>query len=155
VISISEIRRSALLSARWALVATTIIVSFAATAIPSPTCTGEEAIQAETQASTLKTWSALFESYRRYSHCDHGAISEGYSNSVATLLASHWDQFGHLRALVRTDPKFESFVLHHVDETMTSEQGSAIKDNIRLSCPTKSTRLCASVMKRFANLGFP
>lgn len=81
------------------------------------TCTRQEAIQAETDSSSLKTWRDIYRSFRLYHHCDDGAISDDYSSSVASLLADRWDQARDLNALARRDPEFLAFVLHHVDET--------------------------------------
>jgi hypothetical protein len=154
MISTAELFRGEHMSALYVSLAMALAFCFGATAEASPSCAREDAIKAETEASTLTTWSAVFESYRRFRHCDDGAISEGYSNSVATLLASHWGQFESLRTLVKAHPPFEGFVLRHVDETMTSDQGTAIKENIRSKCPIGGQKLCKSIMKRFALLGF-
>jgi hypothetical protein len=153
MISISRKYRSVHLNAPTVLLVLALAFCFGFTAHASPTCTREEAIKAETEASTLTTWSAVFESYVRYRQCDDGAISEGYGNSVATLLASHWDQFEHLRKLVRAHPKFEGFVLRHVDQTMTSDQGKGIKENIHVKCPINGNELCKSIIKRFSAMG--
>jgi hypothetical protein len=115
-------------------------------------CTREQAIKAETEASSLKTWHEVFRSYECYGQCDDGAIGEGYSHSVATLLASRWDQIEELVLLVNADPKFEGFVLRHVDETMTGEQGKAIKENVRFKCPTAANGVCEAINKRFVDL---
>jgi hypothetical protein len=120
----------------------------------SAKCAQEDAKKAEAEASTMATWLELFAAYQRYRHCDDGAISEGYSNSVATLLSSHWDQFGSLLPLVRKHPKFRSFVLSHVDGTMTSNQGNAIKINVNERCPTAGSQLCRLIKQRFVELGF-
>ena len=121
---------------------------FTAAASASETCTREQAIKAETEASTLATWSAVFESYVHYKYCDTGAIREGYSNSVATLLAAHWDQFAHLRKLTREHPQFLRFVLHHVDEAMTSNQAHVIRENVQSTCPVSGQSLCEAITKR-------
>jgi hypothetical protein len=116
-------------------------------------CTREDAIKAEGEASSLKTWRDVFNSYSRYWHCDDGAISEGYSSSIATLLASHWDQIQELTAIVREHPKFNRFILRHIDETMTSDQDKAIKENVRFRCSTDARQLCGAISKRLADLG--
>ena len=41
-------------------------------------CSREEAIQAEATASLLATWSDILGSFRKFGHCDDGAIAEGY-----------------------------------------------------------------------------
>jgi len=115
---------------------------------PQQSCAREDAIKAETEASSLKTWNALYESYGRYHQCDDGAISEGYSNSVATLLADHWDNADSLTALAKKDPKFKAFVLHHVDALMTSTQAKRIRENVQSRCPANAKNLCQSIAKR-------
>lgn len=42
-------------------------------------CAREDAQKVEAEASSLKTWPQIFDSYDRYRNCDNGAISEGYS----------------------------------------------------------------------------
>lgn len=116
-------------------------------------CTREDAIKAETSASTLKTWQDVYSSYRRYKQCDDGAISEGYSASVADLLATHWDRVGELAKLSNAHPDFERFVLRHIDETMTMDQGNAIKDNAGRKCPAGARHTCDSIRARFVELG--
>ncbi|HEV7817019.1 MAG TPA: hypothetical protein VGP06_18215, partial [Janthinobacterium sp.] len=56
-------------------------------------CTREEAIQAETEASSLKDWDAVYRSFKRFSHCDDAAIGEGYSDVVGRLLTTDWAHF--------------------------------------------------------------
>jgi hypothetical protein len=117
-----------------------------------PKCTRDEAMKAETEASSLKSWKDLFSSYERYCQCDDGAIAEGYSNSVATLLANHWDQFGELAALTKKHPHFKEFVLRHIDETMTSEQARSIQEHVRAQCQS-SARLCTAIAARLTVVG--
>jgi hypothetical protein len=111
-------------------------------------CPREDAIRAETESSSLKTWRDAYGWYKRYHQCDDGAISEGYSNSVATLLADRWDQLKDLNALAKKDPNFQAFVLHHVDEMMTAAQSKVIKENVRSRCPPSSRHLCRLIESR-------
>jgi hypothetical protein len=73
--------------------------------------------QAMTEADTLRSWDALYKSYTLYQKCDDGAIADGYSESVARVLADHWDTLPQLAELAKNDPKFLRFVLRHVDAT--------------------------------------
>jgi len=116
------------------------------------TCTRQEAIQAETVTSSLKTWHDVFNSYKRYWHCDDGTISERYSDVVATLLAKHWDQFDDVLLLAEKHPKFRAFVLRHLDQTMTSAQDKAIRENVRSHCPPDGSHLCGLIGERFNEL---
>src|SRR6266851_7181874 len=85
----------------------------------TPLCTGEQAKKAEAEADQLKGWNAVYRSFVRYGHCDDGAIAEGYSDSVAKLLANHWAEIQDLRKLTLESPEFSNFVLRHIDELMS------------------------------------
>lgn len=115
-------------------------------------CTRSQAIQAETQADTLKTWAEVFASYQHYKQCDDGAIAEGYSDSIAKLLSAHWDQIGELAKLSTIDAGFERFVVRHIDELMTPDQYSVIRQQVTSSCPANASRLCTKMKKRVADL---
>ena len=111
-------------------------------------CTQEEAIQAETASSTLKDWDSVYRASKRFAHCDDGAISEGYSDSIARLLARNWDDIGKASALMANDKEFERFILRHIDELMSPVQEKVIEDNARTSCPKGVDRLCKLIESR-------
>ncbi len=46
---------------------------------------------------------------------------------------------------------FERFVLWHVDETMSMEQGNSIRDNTRNHCPSGLEALCKRLEKAAAD----
>ena len=119
----------------------------------SKACPPAEAMTAETDASSLKTWQAVFHSYNRYWRCDDGAIAEEYSDSVASLLAEHWDQFAELLTLTKKNPKFQAFVLRHINATMASQQYTAIRQNVRSRCPSDARHLCRLINKRLSETG--
>jgi hypothetical protein len=127
----------------------TFAISEAAT---TPKCTREDAQRAEVEASSLKNWQQVFDSYRRYRKCDDGAISEGYSSSIATLLATGWAEIGGLLPLIKSHPDFERFVLRHLDDTMSRDQDTRIQSNVREACPENAAQFCAAVRKRFVKL---
>src|SRR5580693_2707785 len=95
------------------LVAINLIPLFCQTA---KLCTREDAIQAESEASSLTNWADVDRSYGRFAQCDDGAIAEGYSNTVAHLLSDDWASFDQLNSLVARHAAFGRFVLHHIDE---------------------------------------
>jgi len=111
-------------------------------------CTREEAMQAEDEAARLPDWKAVYRSFKRYAHCDDGAIGEGYSDSIGRLLARDWKRLDDLKGLTSSDKRFERFVLHHVDETIPAEELKLIVDNARLRCPAKAERLCRLIEAR-------
>ncbi|WP_027485608.1 hypothetical protein [Rhodanobacter sp. OR87] len=112
-------------------------------------CSQEMAMKAMDEASNLGTWSAVFESYKRYGQCDDGAIAEGYSASVADLLANHWADTSKLVTLANTNPDFGRFVLKHVDESMSLDQGKSIRDSATNNCSAGARKLCRAILKRF------
>ena len=116
------------------------------------TCTREDAIKAETQ-EPAKSWDELYASFRRYHQCDDGAIAEGYSDNVATLMAEHWNELGKFKALAIKNPKFERFVLRHLDETMSSSQGQTIMNNVRQKCSPSLIVLCKKIKARMLDIG--
>jgi hypothetical protein len=118
-------------------------------------CSREQAIKAEMEASTLKTWSEILTAFQRYGHCDDAAISEGYSSSVATLLADRWNGVAELDRLSRANTGFRAFVLRHLDGTMSAEQDKTIQENVRSRCPQGATKLCEAIKARFAELDQP
>jgi hypothetical protein len=110
-------------------------------------CTETDAKNAETEASSLKTWSDVYSSYKRYAQCDDGAIGEGYSSTVARLLADDWSQFGKLKLLM-SDKSFAKFVLLHIDQLMSKEQEKAIRQNASKRCPAGAKVACKSILNR-------
>jgi hypothetical protein len=132
-----------------------LVLGFTSCARAAPTeCTRDDAIKAEAEASSLKTWSAVLGSYKRYKQCDDGAIAEGYSASVAYLLASRWADTETLVKQSNNDPEFLRFVIRHVDETMNINQGKSIKNSAATNCPANAKKLCGEIQRRFEELGF-
>lgn len=125
-----------------------LLASASAAGADAKQCTQDEAIAAETEASTLKTWPEIFQSYQRYGHCDDAAISEGYSDSVATLVADRWDLIPELNALARAHPAFRAFVLRHLDDLMSIDQDKTIRENAQAHCPKGATALCTAIYAR-------
>jgi len=138
---------------RMALIALLFFGSVSASAAQNEACPREQAVKAESEASTLETWQAVFISYKKYKQCDDGAIAEGYSSSVATLLADHWEDVGQLIKLSHENPGFGRFVLRHVDETMNLDQAAIIQKNIAQKCPEGAKELCADIHRQFVSEG--
>lgn len=123
--------------------------SFASATSKKP-CTKSEATQAETEVDSLKDWDHVYRSYRKFSHCDDGAIGEGYSDAVGKLLANDWGHLHGLIALTKADEGFRRFVLKHVDETLPGDTLQRISNNARSNCPAGAQRLC-SLIERAAS----
>lgn len=111
-------------------------------------CTKEEAQSAEAVAATADSWEQLKERIDRYSHCDDGAIAEGFSESVSRLLADQWRDIRQLDEIVRTQSAFRMFVLRHIDETVPKERLERIGENARERCPHGLEGLCRKIESR-------
>lgn len=116
-----------------------ILLCTAALAQHKP-CTQAQNIQAEEESESLRSWDALYNSYRRYAHCENVSAAEGYSESVARILVNHWQTLPRLAQLVRKDQGFARFV--RVDATMDMNDVAKIKDNSIHRCPAGLTSLC-------------
>lgn len=130
-----------------AISATWLLLSSALASAQSTHCTQKDAIQAETNASTLTDWRTLFDAYSRYRQCDDGAISEGYSASVARLL-SQWHDVSELAKLYMAHPEFRAFVLRHINDSMSAQEAQAIYRHATTECPKNEKRLCAEIAGR-------
>lgn len=115
-------------------------------------CTVQEAIRAEEQASSLKSWDGVYEAYKNFSHCDDGAISEGYSDSISRLLAEGWNSSNRLNQLTSRDGNFERFVLRHIDELMSPGQAAKIRENVDIKCPLHAESLCQAISLRIKDV---
>jgi hypothetical protein len=115
-------------------------------------CATADAIRAEQQASSLRTWQEVYMSFRNFAQCDDGAIGEGYSDSVARLLSDHWNGTSQLNHFVKRDKAFENFVLRHVDELMSPTQAEKIRKNAESSCPPNSKTLCDEIAARIREI---
>jgi len=108
-------------------------------------CTRAEQLQAETEADTLRSWDALYKSYRLYGRCDNAAAAEGYSESMARILVDHWNTLPRLAELIREDKGFGDFV--GLDATMNMKDVDAVKQNAKRHCPAGLAGLCNKLAK--------
>jgi hypothetical protein len=111
-------------------------------------CTRQEAIRADKEASSIRSWTELYKSYKKFAQCDDGGIGEGYSDSIARLLSDQWNTANELNRLVSHDKDFEKFVLRHIDELMSPTQAENIRQNAEARCPSGAGRLCERITAR-------
>ena len=116
----------------WALIG--FLICPAAAAQGQRVCTLEDADQANKGLGGVNDWHHVYESFERYAHRDDGAIAEGYSDKIASLLVDRWASVKELFHLWRAHPQFSRFVLAHVDELMSPEQAKIITKNARQRC---------------------
>ena len=111
-------------------------------------CTDEEGRRALDQADTPRSWDALYRSYKTFGNCDDGAIGEGFSESVARILADHWSTLPRLAQLASRDASFRAFVMSHVDATLNTDDIEKVKENARIHCPTGLRTTCTNLAKQ-------
>ncbi len=110
-------------------------------------CTEEEGLAA-LEAVTLHSWDALYKSYESFRLCDDGAISEGYSESVARILSDHWNTLPRLSQLAGKDADFRAFVIRHLDATLNMDDVEKIKKSAKTQCPRGLQTLCGDLVKQ-------
>jgi hypothetical protein len=108
-------------------------------------CTAAEAQRAEADTDTLRSWDALYSSYRLYQRCDDGAIGEAYSEGVARVLVDHWRTLPRLANLAKRDSRFRRFVIAHVDATLNIDDIKKIKTNAKTRCPSELSAICTDL----------
>ena len=111
------------------------------------TCTDEQARRADADVDRLHTWDQLYRSFQRYRQCDGGAIAEGYSKSVARILAHHWKTLPRLAYLAKRSDGFWHFVLDHINATADEDDLRRIKRRAATQCPTGLRRMCRDIRK--------
>lgn len=116
-----------------------------ASSLPQTPCSNKEARKAESEAAYLEDAGSVYRSYKRFAHCDDGAIREGYSASIVRLLTQKWDRLEELDRYASSDKDFKRFVLRHIDELMTQEQQQLILDNSGHRCAKKLQHLCNAI----------
>jgi hypothetical protein len=115
-------------------------------------CSREEAMQAEATAAYLLTWPDILGSFRKFGHCDDGAIAGGYSVSIVGMLADRWSQVAELDKALSTAPTFRAFVLRHIDETAGRDDFNHLVANAAVRCPPKSAATCEAILNRAREL---
>jgi hypothetical protein len=113
---------------------------------PPPPCGEVEHRQVAKEADTLRSWDDLHKSYRRYRHCEDIEAAEGYSESIARILADHWETLPRLKQLVDQDRAFGDFV--RLDATMDMKDVAKIRGFARNRCPTGFNALCLKLEKQ-------
>lgn len=111
-------------------------------------CTETESRAALDDAVTLRSWDNLYASYERYRQCDDGAISEGYSESIARILVDQWNTLDRFAELGITDVRFRTFVIEHIDSTLNGDDVARIKKNAKSGCEARLRTLCSDLAEQ-------
>ncbi len=118
----------------------------------SQECTDDQARRAESIASTLTTWPAIYEAFQSYGHCSDGSIAEGFKVAVTETLANRWQGLVTLQAIVEKDARFRAFVLDFISDGTESLTFQKVASNAAHRCPPKGAELCAGILKRVAEV---
>jgi hypothetical protein len=111
-------------------------------------CTSLEGRHALDEADTLRSWDALYRSYLTFGHCDDGAIGEGYSESVARILADHWNTLPRFVQLAGKHAAFQAFVIRHLDATLNMDDVERIKQDAMTHCPNGLRPTCIRLIEQ-------
>ena len=123
-----------------------IIAAVMPTLAQQKPCNKADRDSVEEEAVTLRTWDALYQSYRRFRHCMNDAdAEEGYSESVARILADHWETLPRLAYLIKRDREFGDFV--GLDATTSMDDVRKIKENAMNHCPRGLTAICTKLKR--------
>jgi len=66
---------------------------------------------------------------------------------VVRILVDHWTTLPRFAELARKDPGFRSFVLKHVDSTVSDDDLKKIKTIATTKCPRRLSTICADLAK--------
>jgi hypothetical protein len=121
-------------------------------ALADGSCTAQQAVEAERLAASAQSWEKLHSLFRSYEQCDDGPVVARFSESVSRLLIGRWDRLSELRQLSSRDPKFEAFVLRHVDESVPAERLRALNTAATTKCPSSESEFCQRLVQRLREL---
>lgn len=102
-------------------------------------------------AGTIRDWDDLYVAYSRFGKCDDGAIAEGFTESVARMLADNWVSTGKLAPPVRRDRdrRFLDFVYRHINESADQKDLEKILVNVRTrGCKNIGRSICMGIKRR-------
>lgn len=108
-------------------------------------CTKRQEIEADHSISQAHNWKDIYNSYKKFQHCDDGYIAEGYSNLIVKTLAHQWDQINVLVKIVSKDKDFYAFVIRHIDATADKTELEMIISNNSKRCPKSVTKICLEI----------
>jgi hypothetical protein len=91
-------------------------------------------------------WGSLLRHQKAFGSCDDGALAEGYSDAVVTLLAHRWDEFGVLVGLSSRNPDFRQWVVRHIDATASPDDLTKVLGNAaKCNSGSKAKYLCRQI----------
>jgi hypothetical protein len=130
-----------------ACVGFSLCVSAQRSAAQSGRCSQPTIDRLEAESDNIRDWSKLRAFYRRYRACrvDDAEVTEGVSESVARMLADHWDTLPAASILFKQDPPFEAFALAGINITDSTDDLNHIDKLAAEHCPADLHVLCRKI----------
>ena len=98
--------------------------------------------------SAAGDWGSLLRHQKAFGSCDDGALAEGYSDAVVTLLAHRWDQFDAFVGLSSRSPTFRQWAIRHIDATASTDDLTKVVGNAaRCTGSAKAKDLCREIAR--------
>jgi hypothetical protein len=113
-------------------------------------CTKSQAQAAYQLAPEIRTWDGLYQAFRKYAHCDDGAISGGFSESTSIILSDNWGTLKRGATLMKQNPNFKAFVFRHLGEETPRDRWTRIVENASKDCPDSLLPICKELTTRQA-----
>lgn len=111
-------------------------------------CSKEESANAEKAAAAARHgWEEMYDAFHRFSPCDDGGVGEGFSDSVAYLLASRWEELHDLEHFAEANKAFRAFVLKHIDATASEKDLRRILEHTK-DCLGYARPICRDIENR-------
>jgi hypothetical protein len=96
------------------------------------------------------SWSSLSMHFEAFASCDDGALAEGYSDAIVTLLARRWGQFDAFVVLSARNPAFRRWALRHIDASASTDDLRRVLRNAERCTGNPETRRLCGEMARAA-----
>src|SRR5262249_3355355 len=81
-------------------------------------CPTRDAERADQHLDSIRSWPGVYSAYARFEQCDDGALAVAWSDAIVRILAVEWQTLPTLVRLAKRDPRFQAFVLRHIDGQM-------------------------------------
>ena len=91
-------------------------------------------------------WGSLLRHQKAFGSCDDGALAEGYSDAVVSLLAHHWDRFDELVALSGRNSNFSRWAIRHIDASASAgDLKQVVRNSAGCTGSAKRRAVCGEV----------
>lgn len=115
-------------------------------------CSADMLRQADASLTDARhSWQGLAKHHRQFNACDDGALGEGYSDAVTSLLARRWNTFGVFERIGIKKPVFEAWAIRHVDASASPANLQRILKNTAVCDAHKPKDAVCMAVRRAAS----